>query len=82
MLLDIFNYCEIDKTPVPIAILSEKEFAAREPVAVGSRSGKDGNYGAVSLKRTGLSALFGRETVYVRLTKDNVPRLRELNLDF
>lgn len=79
MLYDIFTHCSISDTPQPIGVLTEKEFVNKHPIARGSRSG-DGEYGLVSMLGQGF--LGGRGDVYVRLTKENVPRLRQLNLNF
>lgn len=49
MIFDIFNACSIDKTSKFKSFYNEADLMSREPLAIGSRSGPDGEYGLVEL---------------------------------
>jgi hypothetical protein len=82
MLIRIFKHCSLDQRPAYLRTLRLQDLETLEPVALGSRSGPDREYGLISLKRRGLCALFGRESVYIELAKSAMPHLRALGLNF
>lgn len=83
MIFDIFNACSLQETPKFKSFYNEDDLISRAPCAIGSRSGADGEYGLVELQvSAGFWGKFKRERVYIALNKDNVPRLRQLGLNF